>query len=76
MAGAVRNSLTLERTQPMVDLVMNEKNARNIVERLQPIDKLLFGGHFAVVAHNLKDRAIFIFTLDILVFRPSQGKFH
>ena len=51
MAGAVRNSLTLERTQPMVDLVMNEKNARNIVERLQPIDKLLFGGHFAVAAH-------------------------
>ena len=41
----------------MVDLVMNEKNARTIVKRLQPSDKLLFGGHIAEVARNLKDSA-------------------
>lgn len=57
VAGASHNSLTLERRQPMVDLVMNEKNARTIVKRLQPSDKLLFGGHIAEVARNLKDSA-------------------
>ena len=55
VAGAARNSITLERRQPMVDLVMNEKNARTIVKRLQPSDKLLFGGHLAEVARDLKD---------------------
>ena len=57
VAGAAHNSLTLERRQPMVDLVMNEKNARTIVKRLQPSDKLLFGGHLAEVARDLKDSA-------------------
>ena len=55
IAGAAHNSLTLERRQPMQDLVMNEKNARTIVKRLQPSDKLLFGGHLAEVARDLKD---------------------
>jgi hypothetical protein len=55
VAGAAHNSLTLERRQPMVDLVMNEKNARTIVKRLQPSDKLLFEGHLAEVARDLKD---------------------
>ena len=55
VAGAAHNSLTLERRQPMVDLVMNEKNARTIVKRLQPSDKFLFGGHLAEVARDLKD---------------------
>ena len=55
VAGAAHNSLTLERRQPMVELVMNEKNARVIVKRLQPSDKLLFGGHLAEVARDLKD---------------------
>ena len=39
----------------MVDMVMQEKNARTIVKRLQPSEKYLFGGHLAEVARDLKD---------------------
>ena len=55
VAGAVHNTFTLDRRQPMVDLVMQEKNARSIVKRLQPSDKWLFGGQLATVARDLKD---------------------
>ena len=55
VAGAAHNSFTLDRRQPMVDMVMQEKNARTIVKRLQPSEKYLFGGHLAEVARDLKD---------------------
>ena len=49
------NQLTLDRRAPMTELVMKDKNARNIVKRLQPTDQYLFGGSLAEVARNLKD---------------------
>ena len=37
VAGAVHNTFTLDRRQPMVDLVMQEKNARSIVKEATAI---------------------------------------